>query len=129
MWRTVRSLTVLALLSAQGCPSAGLTFDSVAGAGGFGESAADQSASGPSAEADVCEVNDWYADGVCDADCRYPDPDCDDACALNGWYMDGVCDTDCAQPDPDCEDSCALNGYYGDGVCDPDCPLQDPDCP
>ncbi|MGB9625972.1 MAG: hypothetical protein ACPMAQ_14045 [Phycisphaerae bacterium] len=126
MWRTVPTLTLLALLSAQGCPSAGLPFDSMAG--GFGESAADQSPSEPSAEADVCQVNDWYADGVCDPDCRSPDPDCEDTCALNGWYMDGVCDTDCAQPDPDCDDACALNGYYGDGVCDPDCPLQDPDC-
>jgi hypothetical protein len=102
---------------------------------------------------DLCAENGWYGDGICDADCPRPDPDCDpvgpppeppgqpdDFCAAEGWYGDGVCDEDCPLPDSDCageppgdpdgppEDFCAQEGWYGDGICDEDCPRHDPDC-
>ena len=62
-----------------------------------------------------------------------------DVCELNGWYGDGICDTDCGKPDSDCEgldmseapnpqddeDYCAANGWYGDGICDVGCPQED----
>ena len=64
--------------------------------------------------ADWCEVLGWYGDGICDADCPEPDPDCEEAeppseppsedwCEVEGWYGDGICDADCPQPDPDCQ--------------------------
>lgn len=97
-------------------------------------------------EDDWCANEGWYGDGVCDADCPQPDPDCsapppadDDAdiCAEQGWYGDGLCDEDCAQPDPDCassgggsseDDICVDLGWYGDGICDLVCASPDPDC-
>ena len=84
---------------------------------------------------DECAANGWYGDGICDAFCYQPDPDCGeffDMCEVNGWYGDGVCDEFCAFPDVDCEgdfdDFCAVDGFYGDGFCDLFCPHPDPDC-
>ena len=79
-----------------------------------------------------------------------------DECSLYGYYGDGVCDAFCLMPDPDCQgqnqnqnqnqngqnqnqngqnqnqngqsDECADYGYYGDGVCDEFCSSPDPDC-
>ena len=92
---------------------------------------------------DVCAVNNWYGDDICDEMCAQPDPDCEgndpdfeDICEINGWYGDEICDEMCAQPDPDCqddqqeleEDICEVNGWYGDEICDDMCAQPDPDC-
>ena len=100
---------------------------------------------------DVCEINGWYEDEVCDEFCAQPDPDCgpanhhpesEDICEINGWYGDQICDEFCAQPDPDCGsvdenegfsdedefDFCEENGWYGDEICDEFCAQPDPDC-
>jgi len=134
------SLLAIALISGQGCPSGFPAFDD------YGLDLEDTGyGGGPGSDAyfeddDICAVNGWYGDGICDEDCWDPDPDCfageGDFCAQAGWYGDGVCDPDCPLPDPDCEgyeddyegDFCEAYGWYGDGVCDPDCPLPDPDC-
>ncbi len=86
--------------------------DFVAGAiGGDGGQPPDQQPP-DGGDADPCEEQGWYGDGVCD-ECPQPDPDCEgggdtggggegDWCAEQGWYGDGICD-ECPQPDPDCE--------------------------
>lgn len=68
-------------------------------------------------EADQCVVDGDYSDGVCDAGCPLPDPDCADSaartvvatratgdvCETQGWYRDDVCDLLCQRPDPACD--------------------------
>jgi V8-like Glu-specific endopeptidase len=57
-----------------------------------------------------------------------------DPCEERGWYDDGVCDAKCPQPDPDCTrgsevaGDCDADGLADDGVCDPNCASLDPDC-
>lgn len=86
---------------------------------------------------DICTINDWYGDGICDEFCPSPDIDCEgevffDPCEESGYYGDGICDGFCPFPDPDCDDLgvdiCAESGFYGDGVCDLFCLDPDPDC-
>jgi secreted trypsin-like serine protease len=93
---------------------------------------------------DICAINDWYGDDICDEMCAQPDPDCEedhvdteyDICEINDWYGDDICEDMCAQPDPDCEedhvdteyDICEINDWYDDYICDEMCAQPDPDC-
>lgn len=85
---------------------------------------------------DVCAVNGYYGDGICDEFCARADEDCGngffDFCEINGFYGDGICDPFCLFADDDCnggfDDFCAVDGFYGDGICDLFCPVHDPDC-
>ena len=106
MRRVMLSLLGIALISGPSCPSSFPSFN------GDGWDPVDPSFYGdPDGDMylddDICAVNGWYGDGICDSDCPYPDPDCEgyegDWCEENGWYGDGICDSDCPYPDPDCE--------------------------
>lgn len=84
---------------------------------------------------DLCEINGYYDDGICDEFCAKPDGDCDsfyDPCEINGFYDDGICDAFCPYEDGDCaidsNDLCEDAGFYGDGSCDLFCLFPDPDC-
>ncbi len=87
-------------------------------------------------EYDVCDVNGYYGDGICDEFCLFADEDCGDEyfdlCEINGFYGDGICDPFCLFEDEDCSgdfgDICDTAGFYGDGTCDLFCPEHDPDC-
>lgn len=80
------------------------------------------------AAVDLCALNNWYGDRVCDSFCPLPDPDCSDSCVTFGLYSDRYCDTNCDLEDPDCTDTCVTLGHYGDRFCDTTCVLSDPDC-
>lgn len=38
-----------------------------------------------------------------------------DICDVQGWYGDGVCDVGCAQPDPDCQGQSSQPPGFEDG--------------
>lgn len=89
---------------------------------------------------DLCELLDWYDDGICDEFCPHPDPDCATECMVDEDCAPILCvRAPCPQnvcvageclvdfPDDDCppgERECAM--CYGRTMCVPDgvsCPL------
>ncbi len=95
---------------------------------------------GEEVDGDVCTVNGWNDDAVCDSWCPDGDvSDCDDdgvVCATFIEIANGVCsrpaDDPCRAQDPDCNQDCSEFIELANGVCerpanDP-CIFQDPDC-
>jgi hypothetical protein len=87
---------------------------------------------------DICEVQGWYDDGVCDQ-CPQPDPDCEEQDAGSDRGDAGSDDAEddaedtteeesSSGPDPDDPDRCSREGLYDNGRCDPGCQPRDGEC-
>ncbi len=58
---------------------------------------------------DVCEINGWYDDGICDDYCDEPDPDCEPAGDDDTGDDDTAGDDDAAGDDDDGGEACACS--------------------